>query len=358
MQSVQKTKGGLVMRTPTLFLILLLCVVIVSGVSAQNRRMGNAGATELLVPVGARDFAMGGAAIASAEGVEAMYWNPAGLGRIRYGAEAMFSSMAYIADVGVTYGAIAASFGTFGVLGFSVKALEFGDIPLTTNDDPDGRAGRLFSPTYVTVGVTYARGLTEAISAGASFKVVAEQIDRVSASGIAVDVGVLYRNLGGIPGFHLGVAVKNIGPQMGYEGPGLLGPATRADGRRPEQSYVSPSASFELPSSFDIGLTYQSRVTDNLLGTVSGSYTNKNLGLDEFRVGGELAYTMESVRLYGRLGSGFIPQADIDEQKIFGSSIGAGVAYNAGGIDIILDYAYRSAQFFDANSVISVKLGF
>ena len=346
------------MRTLSLFLVLLLPVLIVTGVNGQNKRMGTAAATELLVPVGARDFAMGGANIASSEGVEAIFWNPAGMGQVRYGAEAMFSSMAYIADISVNYGAIAASFGNFGVLGFSVKALDFGDIPLTTNDDPEGLAGRLFSPTYVTLGVTYARSLTDAISAGASLKIIAEQIDRVSASGVALDVGVQYRNLGGIPGFHLGVSVKNIGPQLKYEGPGLLGSAVRSDGRRPEQSYESPGASFELPSSFDIGLAYQPRLTDNLQATVTSSFTNRNLGLDEFRVGGELAYTMEPVRLYGRLGSGLIPQANIDEQKIFGSTFGVGVAYNAAGIDIILDYAYRSVKLFDANSVISLRFGF
>lgn len=346
------------MRTPILLIILLLCAVIVSGVTAQNKRMGTAAATELLVPVGARNLAMGGAGVASSEGVEAIFWNPAAMGGMRSSVEAMFSSMAYIADTKVNYGAIAASFGGMGVLALSVKAFDFGQIPLTTNDDPEGLGGRLFSPTYVTVAATYARSLTDAINAGASVKIVAEDIDRVSATGIAFDVGVEYKNLGGVPGFHLGVSVKNIGPQMKFDGPGLLGPSTRSDGLRPEQKYASQAASFQLPSSFDIGLAYQSSIAENLEGTATGSYTNMNLGLDEFRVGGELAYTMQPVRLYGRLGTDLMPQAQNDEQHIFGSTYGFGFIYNTEGIDITVDYAYRSAKFFGGNSVFSLKFGF
>jgi len=35
-----------------------------------------------------------------------------------------------------------------------------------------------------------------------------------------------------------------------------------------------------------------------------------------------------------------------------------GLLYSTEDIDITVDYAYRSVQFFDANQVISVKFGF
>lgn len=87
---------------------LMLCVLfasVVGTVEAQNKRTGTAAATELLIPVGARYLAMGGSPIASATGIEAVHYNPAGLGLLKNSAEGMFSSMSYIADINVSYGA-------------------------------------------------------------------------------------------------------------------------------------------------------------------------------------------------------------------------------------------------------------
>jgi hypothetical protein len=339
---------------------VVLCValaVVVESVSAQNKRIGTAAAPELLIPVGGRDLAMGGASIATTTGLEAIHWNPAGLGRMKHSAEGMFSNMTYIADIAVNYGAVGASFGDFGVVALSVKALNFGDIPLTTEDDPENTAGRFFSPTFVTVGMSYSRALTDAISAGITAKIISEQIDRVSSSGFALDFGVQYHGLVGVPGLNLGVTVKNIGPQMKYDGSGLYRSARPTEGQRPEQRFKSEAASFELPSVVEIGLGYSGSVGDNMMWNVNGSFTNNNLYLDEYRVGGELGITMESLRIFGRAGLGMVPQAQ-EKENIFGATFGFGFGYLAGGVDITLDYAYRQVEFFDANQVISIKLGF
>ncbi len=339
---------------------VLVCValaVVADGADAQNKRVGTSAASWLLIPVGAKDLALGGSNIAMSRGVEAMYWNPAGLGRLQGDAEGMFSSMQYIADIGVNYGAVAASFGEFGVVGLSVTALDFGDIPLTTEDDPENTSGRYYSPAYVTVGLSYSRQLSDAISAGGSVKIISEQIDRVSASGVALDFGVQYSGLVGVSGLHLGVTVKNIGPQMRYDGSGLLRDARAEAGGRPTQKYKSEAASFELPSVVEIGLGYDGRFGDNLLWSVASSFTNNNLYLDEYKLGGEVGMTMESIRLFGRAGIAMVPEAENDA-NIFGATFGVGLGYLAPGIDITVDYAYRQVEFFDANQVISVKLGF
>jgi hypothetical protein len=269
----------------------------------------------------------------------------------------MFSNMSYIADIAVNYGAVGASFGDFGVIALSVKSLNFGDIPLTTEDDPENTAGRFFSPTFVTVGLSYSRALTDAVSAGITTKLISEQIDRVSSTGFALDFGVQYHGLVGISGLNLGVAVKNIGPQMKYDGSGLYRSAVATGGSRPEQKYKSDAASFELPSVVEIGLGYSGTVSDNMMWNVSGSFTNNNLYLDEYRIGGEVGITMESLRIFGRAGLGMVPQA-AEKENIFGGTFGFGFGYMASGVDISLDYAYRQVEFFDANQVISIKLGF
>lgn len=338
-------------------MILLAMMMVSASLEAQNKRSGTSSGTQLLIPVGARDLARGGSSIAITSGVEAIYWNPAGLGGLQ-GAEGLFSYMSYIADIGVSHGAVASSFGDFGVVGLDVTSLEFGDIKYTTREDPLGRSGRLYSPTFVTVGLSYARAVTDAISAGGTFKILSEQIDRVGATGIAVDVGVQYKGLGGISGLSLGVAVKNIGPRIKYDGTALLGPAQRTDGDRPAQRYKIETVENELPSLFDIGLGYAAASGNNMTWNVSGSFTNMNLGLDEFRFGGEAAYMLESVQLFARAGLGLVPQAQTDEQNIFGATFGGGLSYASQGIKITVDYAYRSVKYFDANQVIAVRLGF
>jgi hypothetical protein len=346
-------------RVFTLCLICLLLLGIVVTGSAQNKRIGTAAAPELLIPVGARDLGMGGSTMAVSEGVESIFWNPAGLGKMTSSAEAMFSSMSYIADIGVNYGAVAGSFGQFGTIALSIKSLSFGDINITTVDDPDGTGGRVFSPAYVTVGLSYARALTDAISAGGSVKIVSEQIHRVSSSGVAFDFGVQYNRLGGIPGFSVGVAVKNIGSQMTFDGSGLLRDAVAVDALRGQQKYKSDAASFELPSTIEIGLSYQRNLGDNFAALVNGSFTNNNLYLDEYRMGGEVQYKMESLNLYARTGIALTPKdQNAEAENVFGACFGAGINTTAAGLNITLDYAYRSAKFFNANQVFSVKFGF
>jgi hypothetical protein len=338
--------------------ILAAMILIAASLEAQNKRMGTASGTQLLLPVGARDLARGGSTIAITSGVEAIHWNPAGLASMTKAAEGVFSLMSYIADISVDHAAVAASFGELGVVGVSVRSINFGDIKLTTRENPWGESGAVFSPTFVTFGLTFARSLTDAISAGGSLKLVSEQIDRVSASGIAIDVGVQYKGVGGIRGLSLGVAVKNIGPRIQYDGSALLGTSRRTDGDRPDQKYKIETAANELPALFDVGLAYAGAASDNMLWNVSSSYTNMNLGLDEYRFGGEVAYTLESVQLFGRAGGGLVPDAQTDEQHIFGATFGAGLSYSTAGMQITIDYAYRSVKYFDANQVIAVKLGF
>ena len=132
--------------------------------SMTNDRLGTTAAMELLIPVGARDMAMGGAGIATSTGLESIYWNPAGLGRIKGKASGLFSNMNYIADIGVNYGAVGLNFGKSGVFAFSAKAVDYGRILLTTVDDPEGIAGRTFTPNFLNLGFSYARPFTASIT--------------------------------------------------------------------------------------------------------------------------------------------------------------------------------------------------
>ena len=78
---------------------LLLFAGTVQVFAGNETKTGTAGALEVLLPVGARGTAMGGATNSMLDGVEALNWNPAGLagGWGESSVEAMFSHMDYIA---------------------------------------------------------------------------------------------------------------------------------------------------------------------------------------------------------------------------------------------------------------------
>ena len=351
---------------------LLVALVMVSSLDAQvtevgrtmdedqdinNRRIGSASATELLIPVGARDMAMGGASIAVTQGVEAIHWNPAGLARLGSSAEAIFSSLSYLADINLNYGAIGASFGRLGVVAVSIRSLDFGDIPMTSNDDPEGDGGRTFSPAFITAGLSYAIAFSDRANAGATIKVVSEKMGRVQGSAVAVDLGVQYHSVGGISGLDMGVAMKNFGPEVAFRGTGLLRRATSSEGRRAEQYYSLEPASFQLPSVVEIGVTYDMSLGEGMGLTTSGAFVNNNLALNTFRVGSEISMNVQKASLFGRGGMEFATKGAMDEY-IFGPTVGFGLNYQAVGINFMLDYAWRSVEYFDNNSVISLRLGF
>jgi len=338
-------------------LTLIFCVVLlgVSVVTAQNPRVGGVAAPELLIPVGAKDLALGGASLATSKGVESMFWNVGGLGKMGGSAQAMVSSMSYIADINVTYGAVAGKFGDFGTVGLSIKSLSFGDIPLTSETDPEGNSGRFFSPNYITVGLSYARDLTDAVSVGVTAKLISETIDQVSSSGFAFDFGIQYQGLIQVQGLSLGLAIKNIGTGMSFNGPGLYVSAIDQNASRPVQKYQIQAATFELPATVEIGLSYERDLGNNLMGTVSGAFCNNNLYYDEYRGGLELGYSMQGLQLTGRVGYLNQPKAD---ENIFGMTAGFGIGYKSGTAGITIDYGYRQVQFFKANNVFSVKVDF
>jgi long-subunit fatty acid transport protein len=339
----------------------VLCLLLVCGIlampafAANKNRIGTAGAQELLIPVGARGIAIGASGSVFMKGVDAIYWNPAGLGRMDRAVEVLFSQMSYIADIGVSYGGVGVQAGDFGNLGFTLKSLSFGDIPVTTVDFPDG-TGEQYSPSYLTLGLTYGRLLTDRISVGATAYLISESIQNMSATGLAFDIGIQYHNLG-IQGLMLSVAVKSIGPNMKFDGADAY--VTANVGERDAQKYKIETAGFELPTNLEIGLGYSPRLDDKNMITIGGNFRNNNYLEDEYNLGAE--YSFQNM-LFVRGGYTFSPQTSDDitgeNGYIYDFTAGAGLRYDVGGVVLGFDYAYRNVKYFDGNHVFTLAIGF
>ncbi len=332
----------------------LLLMVAFAG---NTNRTGTAGAQELLIPIGATGMALAGSDVAVVTGTDAIYWNPAGLSRLTSSTEASFSHLQYIADVGVNCGAVGVTFQGIGTFAASIKTISFGDIPHTTEDNPDGD-GTTYSPTFMVAGLSYARTLSDRISVGANFNFVDETIMSTSATGFAIDAGVQYDGLI-IPELKLGVVIKNLGSNMKYTGSDLLRQGTTVGDIRGTQWYSVEAGSFELPSQMEVALAYDNKLDEQNEVAVFGDFENNNYSSDLLKFG--LQYSYDNL-LFLRGGYIYAPQAEKDQtgqsSQIYDWSIGAGVNYNVGGVNVTLDYAYQHVKILSALNVLTLKLGF
>ncbi|VAX24955.1 hypothetical protein MNBD_IGNAVI01-2135 [hydrothermal vent metagenome] len=331
----------------TVFIILIFSVTVFAGDAA---RKGTAGAEQLLIPVGARSIATVGAFNSHFTGVESIYYNPGGLDRMK-GTEAMFNTMQYIADINISYFAIATKLG-IGSIGLTYKSIDFGDIPVTTNLNPDG-TGQTFSPNYFVLGLTYSTMITDRVSAGANLSLINETIMNTGANGWAIDFGVQYRFA---PNFSLGVAVKNIGGNMRYTGEDLkvkteVPSAALGSGLG---VYEVDTESFQIPSYFDLSLGYTFDFNKENRLSIAGVFRNNNTIENELKFGLELQF-LNVLSLRG----GYNFMTENASTSIYNWALGAGVNFNiAESFDLMFDYAYRNVENFSANHVFTLVLGF
>jgi len=329
--------------------------------SGTIKSQGTAGASQLLIPVGAENIALGGSNIATVSGVDALYINPAGVSGLDLGAEVSVSNMSYIADIDVTYAGIATALGDFGNIGFSVKSLDFGDIPVTTANETDG-TGAFYSPSFMTVTANYSRSFAENVRFGTNLKFVSEKIMNTGASGLALDLGVQY-DFNELP-MGIGVALKNLGGRMSYGGSDLEQdhvPEGSESGTLNERFRIT-SQSFELPAQLDIGISYNPMENLSLLC----SYTNNSFSSNVLGFSGK--YSMGRLWIAGGMNS-VSPignQDDYEEsdwndmtESIFGGNFGAGASIAVGELMLDVGYSVRMiSNYFENNNVLELSLNF
>lgn len=332
-----------------LCIALLACGLALPALAGNPNRAGTAGAPELRIPASGRGIALGNGIMADVTGVEAIYYNPAGVSGLT-GTELYFSHLSYIADMKKNYfaGVVRTGYGAFGI---SADVFSVGDILETTVDQPEG-TGQTYSPTFAVVGGTYSRFLTDAVSVGLNAKLISETITTVSATGVAFDVGLQYR-----PAWkHLrvGLLLRDFGPAMRYSGSGLESfQSVQQNPTANQHVLTAESASFELPSTFQFGLAYTPWEQGDNRVTGYGNFTNNNFGQDEYQFGAEYSYR-SILSLRGSIVT--TGQSDYN----YGPAFGAGVRIPINGTTAAeVDYAMRTVKnYFDNNQAVSLKFSF
>lgn len=333
-------------------IILILILISTSIYAGDVARKGTTGAEQVLIPVGARGIATGGAFLANITGLESIFYNPAGLD-VYPQTEAMFSYVNYLADINISYFAIGTSLGDIGSIGLDLKTFDFGDIPVTTETFPDG-TGETYSPSFLTIGFTYSKVLTDRISIGTNLKIISENIQNTNATGFALDAGVQYRFSEAVM---IGAAVKNIGSDMSYSGQDLSS-RTVIPGSIPGSSsgsYEVITEGFQIPSFFQLSMTYALNINEQNNLMFAGAYTANNSFEDIANLGMEYGFMNN---FFVRGGYNFLVQNT--SEYVYGLTFGAGLDYKLGGeVGFVFDYAFRDVKDFPtANHVFTIKLSF
>lgn len=343
------------MKKNVMLVVLSVCTFLLGTTAAfAQKKAGLSAAPELTIPIGARYVATSGANISSVSGIDAITWNPAGLDAGQ-GSTALFSYRSYIADINISYAALSTKIEGVGSIGLSLRSFNIGTIDVTTETQPDGN-GQQISPSYFTLGLSYSRQLSDRVSFGINMNVISEGFGGVSASGLAFDAGVQYKNLIGVEGLALGVAVRNIGTSMQYGGSALWVQANDPTSARGLTNYKVEAAVSQMPSVIDLGIGYTKPLDEDNSLRISGAYENDNYGIDGYRVGGEYAFQNS---LFIR--AGYLYSTDVSGTvSIFQNyTLGAGINLEKyAGVGISVDYAYVPVKYFSANHMLDVRLQF
>jgi opacity protein-like surface antigen len=306
--------------------------------TVEQDKVGTTAAPFLSIGMGARAGALGESYVAIAEGPSALYWNPAGVADMtRTGAE--FSYLSWFVDSNIQQAALVIPLAGFGNLGIHVVTLGYGEMEVTTISNPDG-TGELFSPRDLSAGLSFARNLTDRFAIGGTFKLVTQRIWNSTASGAALDLGVLYRT--GFRNLRIAASMANFGQDLRLSGKDLrvaqdIDPTIEGNNPRlPANLEVDPWA---MPLTFRIGVAADVVSLENqrLTTTVDALHPNDNSESANFGV--EYAFS-ELLFLRGGYRQAFAAESDDG-----GFTLGAGLQYDFGnGPRVRFDYVYQQYQ--------------
>lgn len=305
------------------------------GDEVEGERLAQTGMKFLSVSVDARAAAMGGTLTSLRGNSASMFYNPAGMAYMNHAIHASLGQTQYIgnAEYNVGSAAFRPAGGVYGVIGLSVLSVNYGEFLETIRTDNEQGFEDLgtFSPSALSLGVGYARALTDRFSVGGNVKYVRQDLGASTmsigeggvqerqdnaVSTVAVDFGVLYQT--GFRSLNFAVAARNFSRELAYA-----------------------EESFELPLTFRIGISmdvmdFTSIDRDTHSFLLSASAERPRDFAEQLSVGGEYLF-MNILAL--RAGYSF----PTDEQ---GVSLGVGLQQEFGTIGFGFDYAYTPFGVF------------
>ncbi|MFM8432398.1 MAG: PorV/PorQ family protein [Bacteroidota bacterium] len=339
----------------------LIAGLLYSGTASAGNpdRVGQAGATELLINPWARSTGWGNANSGAVRGLEATFLNVAGIAHTAK-TDVGFAHTSFLrgSQVGINAFGLTQRVGESSVMGLTIMSMDYGDIDITTTSIPEGGIGT-FKPQMINIGLSYAKAFSNSIFGGFTVKIINENISNVGAQGLAVDAGIQY-----VTGtnesrdnIRFGIALKNVGTPMKYGGDGLSTRLTAPSGNY-TMTIEQRTEGFEIPSLLSIGAAYDFKPAENHRITTAASYCSNSFSNDQTTVGVEYAF-----REFFMLRGGFTYEKNIFDDALratvfTGPSAGMTLEAPLGksGKKFSIDYSIRFTNPFDNTHTFGAKL--
>jgi hypothetical protein len=277
--------------------------------------VGTAVAQFLEIGVGARATGLGEAYTSLARGAEALFWNPAGI--VDGKSTQLFAGYTqWPADIQI--GGLGMLFGKPGMGTFALSAsyLMTDDMEITTLSKPTG-TGEFFNVSNMSLGLSYARYLTDKVSVGVTAKMVQENYySDYGYTSWAFDMGTLYRSQ--FKNLVLGMSILHFGPEINFNGD-YLDYSDNVDTVKSFQNY-------SLPMNFRVGLSMDLFRNAQHGLVVAADMVHPNNNLEQYNLG--LEYSFQSLFA---LRGGYQLTAD---------EAGLSAGFSAGAGPVMLDYSY------------------
>ncbi len=329
---------------------VLLVLLAASQLLAQNK-VGTTAAPFLGIGAGPRAVSMGGAFTAVANDPTALYWNPGGISRDGRTAT-LFEHTNYLVGTSYNFFVAVVTLDENNAIGMSVTNLAYGSSEVTTVAQPDG-TGETWNANDWEIGLSYSRNLTDRFSIGGTAKMIIQQIWRESATGFAMDAGLLY--ITPFNDMKIGMEIANFGTDMKLTGQDLLITVS------PDQSVVGANSqipaeyyttAYPLPLIFRVGLAMDVVNSAQNRVTLAVDAIHPSDNVQSMNFGAEYCWNnMVSARVgYKSL---FVP----DNQE--GLTLGIGLSYDISvRFNVKLDYAYQNYGLLKNIQKFGLTLGF
>ena len=309
-----------------------LCLILLFSVELQaqsifptfgSARSGTAGYQFTKVDVDARSAGMGHSAMADMTGGGSLFWNPA-LAVQSESSEVYGSHTSYFADIGMEYIGAIHKTNSF-AFGLSMQYLSSGDILETNEFNPFG-TGRTFQTTHLTAGLTVSQKLTNLFSYGLTLKYLQEDLEAITNSSAAIDLGFFYRV--GDTGLSFAVSLTNFGFDSAPTGETIR---TSLDGPVTENAFSDVT----LPTTFNMAAAWKLMQSEQQGLTLTAQIQNPSDNAERMALGGEYHFRKQ---VFFRTGYRF----GVDEANW--PTFGVGLVLPVMNRSLRFDYAYASLE--------------
>lgn len=207
----------------------------------------------------------------------------------------------------------------------------------------------------MNINISYAKKFSDAIYGGLNVKIINEQLPNVKARGIALDAGIQYHT-GKYENIHFGIALRNWGPKMFYQGDGLSRQVTvNSITNSYELTVNNRSGSFELPAMINIGAAYDFFLSKDSSGvsrtnrlSLSANYCSNSFTYDNGMFGMEYAWKEMIMLRAGMVIEKGLFSESTKRTALSGPTAGVTIELPVGQnkSTVGLDYAYRFSNPF------------